>query len=74
MSIKTRLAALEKVARDKGSKSIDGPQPPVRAAYQREDGTFDHEGYIADADLWSIEVFGKPLALVAEEIVENEGF
>lgn len=74
MSIKTRLAALEKVAKEKGSKSIDGPQPPVRATYQREDGTFDHHGYIAAADRWSVEVFGKPLALVAEDIAECEGF
>lgn len=74
MNIKARLAALEKVARDKGSKSIDGPQPPVRTAYQREDGIFDHHGYRTAADSWSIEVFGKPLALVAEDIAEREGF
>lgn len=74
MSIKARLAALEKVARDKASKSIDGPQPPVRADYVREDGNFDHDGYRAAADRWSIEVFGKPLALVAEDIAETEGF
>lgn len=74
MSIKSRLAALEKVAKEKGSKFIDGPPPPIRAVYQREDGTFDREGYRAAADRWSIEVFGKPLELVAEEIAENEGF
>lgn len=74
MNIKARLAALEKVARDKGSKSIDGPQPPARADYVRENGTFDHDGYRAAADRWSIEVFGKPLALVAEDIAETEGF
>jgi len=28
----------------------------------------------AAADLWSIEVFGKPLEQVAEEIAEAEGF
>ncbi|WP_239952714.1 hypothetical protein [Pantoea sp. Z09] len=74
MSIKARLAALEKVVRDKGSKSINGPQPPVRADYARENGTFDHDGYRAVADHWSVEVFGKPLALAAEEIAETEGF
>lgn len=73
MSIKARLAALEKIARDKG-KSICGPHPPVRADYIREKGAFDHDGYRAAADRWSIEVFGKPLALVAEEIADNEGF
>lgn len=74
MSIKARLAALEKIAREKGSKSINGQQPPVRADYLRENGAFDHDGYKAAADRWSIEVFGKPLALVAEEIAEREGF
>lgn len=74
MSIKARLDALEKIARNRGSKAIDGPQPPVRADYVREDGTFDHDGYRAAADRWGIEVFGKPLALVAEEIAETEGF
>lgn len=74
MSIKTRLAALEKIAKEKGSKSIDGPQPPVRATYQHEDGTFNHDGYIAVADLWSIEVFGKPLEQMAVEIAEAEDF
>ncbi|GME35377.1 MULTISPECIES: hypothetical protein [unclassified Pantoea] len=74
MSIKSRLAALEKIARDKGCKSIDGPQPPARADYMRENGAFDHDGYRAAADRWSIEVFGKPLALVAEEIAEAEDF
>lgn len=74
MNIKARLAALEKVARDKGSKSIDGPQPPVKADYMREDGTFDHVGYRTAADSWSIQVFGKPLEQVAEEIAEDEGF
>lgn len=74
MSIKTRLGALEKIAKEKGSKSIDGPQPPVRADYMRENGAFDHDGYRAAADRWSIEVFGKPLALVAEELADREGF
>jgi len=73
MSIKARLAALEKIARDKG-KSIDGPHPPVRTDYVRENGAFDHDGYRAAAERWSIEVFGKPLALVAEDIAEREGF
>lgn len=71
MNIKARLAALEKVARD---KSIDGPQPPGRADYVRENGAFDHDGYRAAADRWSFEVFGKPLGLVAEKIAESEGF
>ncbi|MCI1030176.1 hypothetical protein [Pantoea dispersa] len=66
MNIKARLAALEKVARDKGRKSIDGPQPTVRADYVREDGTFDHVDYRTAADHWSNEVFGKTLDLVAE--------
>lgn len=74
MNIKARLAALEKVARDKGRKSIDGPQPPVRADYVRENGAFDHDGYRVAADRWSFEVFGKPLGLVAEKIAESEGF
>ncbi|WP_033752602.1 hypothetical protein [Pantoea sp. NGS-ED-1003] len=74
MSIKARLAALEKIAREKGSKSIDGPQPPVRADYVREDGTFDHVGYRTTADRWIIQVFGKPLEQVAIEIAEAEGF
>lgn len=74
MNIKARLAALEKVARDKGSKSIDGPQPPVRTDYVRENGAFDHDGYRDAADRWSIEVFGKPLKEVAEEIAEAEDF
>ncbi|WP_312838663.1 hypothetical protein [Pantoea piersonii] len=74
MSIKARLAALEKVARDKASKSIDGPQPPVRADYVREDGNFDHVDYRTAADRWSIQVFGKPLEQVAEEIAEAESF
>ena len=74
MSIKARLAALEKIARDKGGKAIDGPQPPVRADYIRENGAFDCDGYRAAADRWSIEVFGKPLALVAEDIAGREGF
>jgi len=74
MSIKTRLAALEKIAKEKGSKSFDGPQPPVRADYVREDGTFDHVGYRTAADRWSIQVFGKPLEQVTEEIAEAEGF
>ncbi|MGQ3903882.1 hypothetical protein [Mixta calida] len=74
MNIKARLAALEKVARDKGSKFIDGPQPPVRADYVREDGAFDHAGYRAASDRWSVEVFGKPLEQVAEEIAKAEGF
>ncbi|MCT6590656.1 hypothetical protein N3553_12255 [Pantoea dispersa] len=74
MSIKTRLAALEKIAKEKDSNPIDGPPPPVRVAYMHEDGTFDHDGYRAAADRWGIEVFGKPLALVAEEIAGNEGF
>lgn len=73
MSIKTRLAALEKIARDKG-KSIYGPHPPVRADYIREKGAFDHDGYRAAADRWSIEVFGKPLALVADEIAGDEDY
>ena len=74
MSIKARLAALERMAIDKGGKVIDGPQPPVRADYIRENGVFDNEGYRAAADRWSIEVFGKPLALVAEEIADDEDF
>jgi len=74
MNIKARLAALEKLAKEKGSKSIDGPQPPFRADYVHENGAFDHDGYRAAADRWSIEVFGKPLALVAEDIAEREGF
>lgn len=74
MNIKARLAALEKVARDKGSKSIDGPQPPVRADYVRKNGVFDHDGYRAAADRWSVEVFGKPLKQAAKEIAESEGF
>lgn len=74
MSIKTRLAALEKIARGKGRKSINGPQPPSRAEYMRVNGAFDHDGYRAAADRWSIEVFGKPLALVAEEIADDEDF
>ncbi|WP_311791733.1 MULTISPECIES: hypothetical protein [Pantoea] len=74
MSIKARLAALEKVARDKGSKSFDGPHPPVRADYMREDGTFDHVGYRTAADCWSIKIYGKPLKQAAKEIAESEGF
>lgn len=74
MSIKTRLAALEKLAKEKGSKSFDEPQPPVRADCVREDGIFDHVGYRTAADSWSIQVFGKPLEQVAEEIAEAEGF
>lgn len=74
MSIKTRLAALERLAKDKSGKSIDGPQPPVRADYVRANGTFDHDGYREAADHWSVEVFGKLLALVAEEIADTEGF
>jgi len=74
MSIKARLAALEKIARDSGSKAIDGPQPPVRADYVREDGTFNHVDYRSTADRWSIQVFGKQLEQVAEEIAEAEGF
>lgn len=74
MSIKTRLAALEKMARDKGIKSIDGQQPPVRTDYVRDNGAFDHDGYRAAADRWSNEVFGKPLALVAEEIADDESY
>ncbi|UKY36462.1 hypothetical protein [Pantoea dispersa] len=74
MNIKARLAALEKVARDKGRKSIDGPQPPVRADYVRGDGNFDHVDYRTAADCWSIQVFGKPLNQVAEDIEEAEGF
>lgn len=73
MSIKARLAALEKIARDKG-KSIDGPHPPVRTDYVRENGAFDHDGYRSTADRWSIQVFGKQLEQVAEEIAEAEGF
>lgn len=74
MSIKTRLAALEKLAKEKGSKSIDGPQLPFRADYVHEIGAFDHDSYRAAADRWSIQVFGKPLEQVAEEIAEAEGF
>lgn len=74
MNIKARLAALEKIARDRGSKAIDGPQPPVRADYVRENGAFDHDGYRAAADRWSVEVFGKSLKLVVEELAEREGF
>ena len=74
MSIKARLAALERLAKEKGGKSIYGPQPPVRADYVREDGTFDHVDYRTAADHWSNEVFGKPLDLVAEEIADSEGF
>ncbi|TKJ94569.1 hypothetical protein [Erwinia persicina] len=72
MSIKTRLTALEKIAKEKGSKSFDGPEPPVRAYYVREDGTFDHDGYRAAADCWGIEVFGKPLALADKARVYRE--
>ncbi|MDU4125539.1 MULTISPECIES: hypothetical protein [unclassified Pantoea] len=74
MNIKARLAALEKIARDRGSKAIDGPQPPVRADYVRENGTFDHVDYRTAVDHWSIQVFGKPLEQVAEEIAKAEGF
>lgn len=74
MNIKVRLAALERLAKEKSGKSIDGPQPPGRVDYVRENGAFDHDGYRAAADRWSVEVFGKPLALVAEEIAETEGF
>lgn len=74
MNIKARLAALERLAKEKGGKSIYGPQPPVRADYMRVDGTFDHDSYRAAADRWSIQVFGKPLEQVAEEIAEAEGF
>lgn len=74
MSIKARLAALEKIAREKGSKATDSPQPPARADYIRENGAFDCDGYRAAADRWSIEVFGKPLALVAEDIADDEDF
>lgn len=74
MSMKTRLAALERLAKEQGSKSFDGPLPPVRANYVREDGTFDHVGYRTAADCWSKEVFGKPLKQAAEEIAEREGF
>lgn len=74
MSIKTSLAALEKISKEKGSKAINGPQPPVRADYVRENGSFNCDGYIAAADRWSIEVFGKLLALVAEEIADDEDF
>lgn len=74
MSIKTRLAALKKLAKEKGSKSIDGPQPLLKADYVRENGAFDHDGYRAAADHWSNEVFGKPAALVAKEIADIEGY
>jgi len=74
MSIKTRLAVLERLVKEKSGKSINGPQPPVRADYTRANGTFDHDGYREAADRWSVEVFGNPLELVAEEIAETEGF
>ena len=74
MSIKTRLAALEKIAKSKGCRIPSETSPPDRAQFKRLDGTFDHHGYRTAADRWSIEVFGKPLEQVAEEIAEAEGF
>lgn len=74
MSIKTRVAVLERLAKEKSGNSIDGPQPPIRTDYVRENGAFNHDGYRSAAARWSVEVFGKPLALVAEGIAEREGF
>lgn len=75
MSIKTRLAALEKIVKEKvRNKATGGPLPPVRVAYVCQNGAFDLDGYRAAAERWSKEVLGKPLELVAEEIADAEGF
>lgn len=73
MSIKNRVAALEKKAGNKATSSFD-PPPPRWGDYLLPDGHHNGEAFTVAADEWSMKVFGKLLSEVAEEIAQEEGF
>lgn len=73
MSIKTRLAVLEKAAGKKAISTFD-PPPSRWSDYLLPNGHYDFDAFSAAADEWSMKVFGKPLSEVAEEIAQEEGF
>lgn len=74
MSMKSQIAALEKVIQAIRPKPASDNPPPERSQFIKADGFIDSSAWLAAVDEWSIKTFGKPLKEVAEQIAEEEGF